>query len=245
MYTPNENQEPLSSEDHDESLTNAISSIMENRTIEIEINTLKEDARTCHSLRKSKDFDEYYLDENYNAEESIEFCLKKIKNGEITKFSISNLHLSTFFPKSLEEKESTLIILSEIYIAIAQAALKENSIRQAWGAACCARNYLGHFLGMRDDLLHKKYERAKSGGYAKAKNANLAKEMMIDLVRQKRPTKGWKSPTSAVEGIIDTALDLIKKEKLRLPINRDDLTQYLINLLIENKDAIEATKPLN
>lgn len=240
MSKANESQDFPSSTDRTNLLMESIQSIMKNKTIETEILSIKNEVEIYHSLTETADDEEKGQDSDYNIEKSIKSILEKITNGEITNTLLSNLHFSTIYPKEPKEKEKSLIALSEIHLAIAQAALEENNLTWAWGAAHRARGYLSYLIGMHDQTNHAQYNRAKAGGLKKSANKNKANEMMIDVIRQKRSSKGWKSPSAAVDEILEPIIELIRKENFKIPTERSELTHHLINFIIENKEAKKA-----
>lgn len=236
MQGEEENKKEAAVNGCSELLIDSISEIMVFNQLEEEIASIGEGIKTyywatCGEIESSEDCD---------LVESLEFCLKKIESGDITKLFLADLHHSTIFGKSRDIKEKCLIALAEIYLAIAHALFCKGDIIRSWNAACRSRNYLSYLLGMRDPVLHAKHDRASAGGKKKAANAVRAKDLVVDVIRNKKPKRKWRNAAIAVDEIIDTVIDLIKEEALSLPAEKGELTHYLINLIMEDEDAKKA-----
>jgi hypothetical protein len=172
--------------------------------------------------------------------EEMNETLTEILNGNMNNGRIADYYHAAFFSHNIATREKGLIQLAIIHTTAAEAALNSNEISYSWNALLKAGRYLSYYEGFTDLTIRARKTRAETGGAAKQKNITTLNNLIIKLLTELKPKKGWRIPNDAANTIIDTLYTLAKKENLTLPEDRNDLIHKIINLINEDNDATKA-----
>jgi len=208
----------------------SVSAIIGNDGIETRFNIL---------VARLDDYMEYEFGER-NAQEEIDEYLQSILRGEITKSTVLKCNTERLLSKDLSIKKKSSVTLAFIYTATAQHSIKNEQQNNAWAALLEAKHYLAYHSGLTDPINHKKTERAKKGGLKKAQNSLDLEKLVIKLLTNKRPKKGWQNAYDAAKNIASELSTQAKEGNIPIPNDINDLIHIVINLIQENEEVTKA-----
>jgi len=216
-----------------------IMALLPNRTIDVAIEML---------------VDHLYdlLEKLYNetdGDEILNIIGKKISSGDIDQVQIADLTfpLGKDTQKNIESGETGIrLALTYTYAAI---KLEQNkSMSQAWLAISEARYHIGYCQAVYDASKRSgPNERAQKGGRGKQLKIVELNEIIIEALLKMKPKKGWESPSSAANTIVESVIaSLAIKDNRYAKEPRADLIHRILTGVIDDsiiKQAYDSTPP--
>lgn len=237
-YTPEYNEYS----NDDEVALNSIREIVKNHgireTIENMINKINE-------LLEQNDFAS-------NSKEIIDKYKYEIRIGKINHDTIINNHFKLFTTKTKKAKEATIILQCLTLIAYASIAEENNSLLIAWNLISRANFNLGLYNGLTDPEKSAHAERGRVTTEKRLKKSEAEYALLIHLINDLKPCKGWRSKLAAAETIgkeiVSRALKegtLRGKSTEELKEIEENQTQHILNCIIVNSELskIYESKP--
>lgn len=209
-----------------------VSTIIESKRIEISMDSL---------ARQIDDYMSSVYGEK-NSHEIIDTYAEALLNGTINKNTIKKLTADIILSKNLSTKEENSIELVLIYTALAKYFLNKNLESKSWTALSEAKYFLAYLFGLIDPTKYKIVERAQKGGRKKAQNALDLEKLVITLLIEKRPKRGWQFSYDAATEILSELSKRAHENNIPIPIDIKDLVHKIIIMIDENKDVSKAFK---
>lgn len=237
-YTPEDNEYS----NDDEVALNSIREIVKNHGIR---ETIENMINKINGLLEQNDFAS-------NSKEIIDKYKYEIRIGKINHDTVINNHFKLFTTKTKKAKEATIILQCLTLIAYASIAEENNSLLIAWSLISRANFDLGFYKGLTDPEKSAHAERGRIAAEKRLKKSEADYALIIHLMNDLKPPKGWRSKIAAAETIgkeiVSRALkegSFREKSAEELKEIEESQIQYILNCIIENSEIskIYESKP--
>lgn len=237
-YTPEDNEYS----NDDEVALNSIREIVKNHGIR---ETIENMINKINGLLEQNDFAS-------NSKEIIDKYKYEIRIGKINHDTVINNHFKLFTTKTKKAKEATIILQCLTLIAYASIAEENNSLLIAWSLISRANFDLGFYKGLTDPEKSAHAERGRIAAEKRLKKSEADYALIIHLMNDLKPPKGWRSKIAAAETIgkeiVSRALkegSFREKSAEELKEIEESQIQYILNCIIGNSEIskIYESKP--
>lgn len=237
-YTPEDNEYS----NDDEVALNSIREIVKNHGIR---ETIENMINKINGLLEQNDFAS-------NSKEIIDKYKYEIRIGKINHDTVINNHFKLFTTKTKKAKEATIILQCLTLIAYASIAEENNSLLIAWSLISRANFDLGFYKGLTDPEKSAHAERGRIAAEKRLKKSEADYALIIHLMNDLKPSKGWRSKIAAAETIgkeiVSRALkegSFREKSAEELKEIEESQIQYILNCIIGNSEIskIYESKP--
>lgn len=220
----------------DEIALNSIREIIKNHGLR---ETIKDMISKINELLEQNDFAS-------NSKEKIEKYKDEIRSGKISHDTIINNHFKIFTAKTKKTKEATIILQCLILLAYASIAEENNSLMISWNLISRANFNLGLYSGLTSPEKSAHAERGRIAAERRRKRSETEYALLIHLMDDLKPSKGWRSKLAAAETIGNEIISReLKEGSLRdksaeeLKEIKENQTQHILNCIIENSEILE------
>ncbi|GLO16781.1 TPA: hypothetical protein QEM53_004523 [Pseudomonas putida] len=221
--------------DSDEAALDRIREIIKNRNIHSSIqSTLKS---LCEELEAN--------DIRINGEEKFITYKKEIRTGKISITDIANLNFNSIFASKKLEREEAIILECLMLLACASIAEENQAIMIAWNLQSQANHKLGFYCGLTDLTKSEHAERGRRANAQRLKNANEEYNLLLKLIHDMKPPRGWRSKADAAEQVGKRLFSEKLNKGLRFSSTEErnkaenDFIGYILTSIIENKDILK------
>ncbi len=229
-------QNSIHENDCDEVALDRIREIIKNRNIYSSIQSTLQ--RLCENLETN--------DIGINGEEKFIKYKKKIRAGKISITDIANLNFNSIFASRKIEREEAIILECLMLLACASIAEENQAIMIAWNLQSQANYKLGLYCGLTDLTKSEHAERGRRANAQRLKNANEEYNLLLKLIHDMKPPRGWRSKADAAEQVGKRLFSEKLNKGLKFSSTKErneaenDFIGYILTSIIENKDVLKA-----
>lgn len=174
---------------------------------------------------------------------------KQIRAGKISYTYIVNVNFNSMVNTKISEREDSIVLDCLIALACSEIALENHAIMMAWSLLSRARFKYGLYCGLTDPQKSSHAERGRLIAEQRTKNAAEEYELLLQLMHNLKPPRGWRSKPDAAEKVGKALFERKLKEGKIIINSNDDKQQkendhigLVLNSIIANKDIEEIYK---
>lgn len=187
-----------------------------------------------------------------NAKSTFVIFKKEIRSGRLSRTDLDNLNFESIFSSKKSDREASIALECIMLLACASIAEENQAIMIAWNLQSRANQKYGLYCGLTDQTKSAHAERGRKANAARIKNLEREYKLLLDLIQDMKPPRGWKSKVDAAnkvgkEMLLQKIKDGQKFQSEQERINKEnDLIAMVHNSIIEDKEAEAAykSKPL-
>lgn len=220
-------------DDSDELALTLIREIIKNRNISSSIqSTLK----GVHEALKNNTID-------INATAAFTLFKEGIRSGKISRTEIDNLNFESIFSPKKADREASIALECIALLACASIAEENQAIMIAWNLQSRANHKYGLYCGLTDHTKSLHAERGRKANEERIKKAEKEYDLLLELIREMKPPRGWKSKADAANQVGKRILSQKMKEGLKFKSDQErakkenDLIAMTLDTIVANKEA--------
>ncbi|MEE1950322.1 hypothetical protein V0R48_15160 [Pseudomonas alcaligenes] len=189
---------------------------------------------------------------NINATADFIIFKKEIRSGKISRTDLDNLNFESIFSPKKADREASIALECIMLLACASIAEENDSIMIAWNLQSRANQKYGLYCGLTDHTKSAHAERGRKANEARMKNSEKEYNLLLELIREMKPPRGWKSKADAANQVGKQIFSQKIKDGLKFKSEQEriekenDLIGMVLESIIANKEVQAAynSKPL-